>query len=186
MPFVVALAGTPEKVVEQVVGLELGEGAGALAAAIAQYLGHRQLGIVVEDALGHATQEGEGRHVAVQEGLGGLGGIGFHIAAVAVRQVDNEAVGLLLNAADDHHCLAEVALGVTRRVGQRHEHLLGPPAMLSHIILDDSVATVKAVLLPESLVDAFGSVPLLPGDAVILIEDAVDDTGEGIQLGTPR
>ena len=44
---VIALAGTPETVVEQVVGLDLGEGPGALASAVAQYLGHRQLGIVV-------------------------------------------------------------------------------------------------------------------------------------------
>ena len=60
LTFVIALAGTPETVVEQVVGLELGEGTGALAPAVAQYLGHRQLGIVVEDALRHTTQEGEG------------------------------------------------------------------------------------------------------------------------------
>ncbi len=37
--------------VEQVVGLEFGEGTGALAPAVAQYLRHRQLGIVAEDAL---------------------------------------------------------------------------------------------------------------------------------------
>ena len=59
LSFVVALAGTPKTVVEQVVGLELGGGTGALSPAVAQYLGHRQLGIVVEDALRHSAQKGE-------------------------------------------------------------------------------------------------------------------------------
>ena len=60
LSFAVALAGTPEPVAEQIVGLEFGEGTGALAPAVAQYLRHRQLGIVVEDALGHSPQESKG------------------------------------------------------------------------------------------------------------------------------
>ena len=131
LAFVIALAGAPEPVVEQEVGLDLDEGPRALATAVSQYLRHGQLGIVVEDALRHTTQEGEGRDVAVQECLGGLRRIGLQEAAVAVGQVDDEAVGLALHAADDHQGLAEVALGVSRRMGQRHEHLLGLAAMLS-------------------------------------------------------
>ena len=92
------------------VGLELAEGLGALPPAISQDPGHRQPGIVVEDALGHPAQEGEGRDVAVQEGLGGLGGIGLDEAAVAVGQIQDEAVGLSLHSADDYQGLAEVAL----------------------------------------------------------------------------
>ena len=57
LAFVITLAGTPEPVIEQVVGLEPGEGTDALTAAVPQYLGHRQLGIVVEDALWHTAQE---------------------------------------------------------------------------------------------------------------------------------
>ena len=45
-------------------------------------------------------------------------------------QVDDEAVGLALHAADDHQGLAKVALGVARRMGQGDEHLLGPAAMV--------------------------------------------------------
>ena len=65
------LAGTAEPVIEQVVGLEFREGTGALPPSITQDLGHRQLGVVVEDALGHSAQDGEGRYMAVQERLGG-------------------------------------------------------------------------------------------------------------------
>ena len=60
LAFVIALTGAAEPVLEQVVGLEPGEGAGALTPAVAQYLRHRQPGIVVEDALGHSAQKGEG------------------------------------------------------------------------------------------------------------------------------
>ena len=65
LAFVVALAGAAEPVLEPVVGLEIGEGAGALTPAIPQDLRHRQLGIVVEDALGHSAQKGERRYVAI-------------------------------------------------------------------------------------------------------------------------
>ena len=56
---VIALAGTPEPVLEQVVGLQLGEGPGALTPAVPQYLRHRQPGIVAEDAPGNSAQEGK-------------------------------------------------------------------------------------------------------------------------------
>ena len=60
LAFVIALAWPTEPVLEQVAGLELGEGAGALSPAVPQDLRHGQLGIVVEDALGHSAQVGEG------------------------------------------------------------------------------------------------------------------------------
>ena len=163
MPLSLPLPGTPEPVLEQVVGLQLGEGAGALATAVPQYLRYGQPGIVVEDAPGHSAQVGEGGNVPVQEGLGGLRRVGLHEAAVAVGQVDDEAVGLALHAADDHQGLAEVALGVARRMGQRDEHLLGLTAILSYIVLDCGVSTVEPVLVPEPLEDALGRVALLPG-----------------------
>ena len=56
----IGFAGTAEPVLEEVVGLEFGEGPGALPPAVSQYPGHRQPGIVVEDAPGRSTQEGEG------------------------------------------------------------------------------------------------------------------------------
>ena len=67
-------AGAAEPVVEQVVGLQLGEGTGALATAVPQNPGHGQLGVVVQNALGHPAQEGESGDMAVQEPLGGLRG----------------------------------------------------------------------------------------------------------------
>ena len=72
LAFVIALAGAAEPVLEQVVRLQLGEGAGALASAVSQDPGNSQPGIVVEDALGHSAQKGKRRYVPVQEGLGGL------------------------------------------------------------------------------------------------------------------
>ena len=100
-------------------GPKLGESPGAFAASVSQDLRHRQLRIVVEDALGHPAQEGEGRGVPVQEGLDGSGRIGLDEAPVAVGQVDDEAVGLPLHPADDDQGLAEVPLGVARQVEQR-------------------------------------------------------------------
>ena len=108
------------------------------------------------------------RYVPVQESFGGLGRIGLHEAAVAVGQVQDEAVSLSLHPADYHQGLPEVALGVARRVGQRHEHLFCLTAVLPHIVLDDGVSAVETVLVSEPLEDAFGGVALLPGNPVII------------------
>ena len=121
--------------------------------------------------------------MAIQEGLGGLRRVGLDEAAVAVGQVDDETVGLLLHAADDRQGLAEVALGVARRMGQRHEHLPCLTAILSYIVLDRGVSAVELVLVPEALEDALGSVALLPETPEIVLQDPVDDTSEGLQFG---
>ena len=71
----------------------------------------------------------------------------------------------------DHQGLAEIALGVARRMRQGHEYLFGPASMLPHIVLDYGVLAVEPVLLPELLEDALGRVALLPGDFVIVFED---------------
>ena len=121
----------------------------------------------------------------VQEGLGGLRRVGLHEAAVAVGQVQYEAVGLALHAADDHQGLAEVALGVSRRMGQWDEHLLGLTAIFPHVVLDRGVSAVETVLIPEPLEDALGGVALLPGAPEVVLQDPVDDAGKRLQLGAP-
>ena len=127
--------------------------------------------------------EGEGRDMAVQEGLDGLGRIGLDEAAVAVGQVDDETVGLPLHATDDHQSLAEVALRVARRVGQRHEHLLGLTAMLSDVVLDGGVSAVEPVLVPEALEYPLGRVALPLGTREVILQDGVNHPGEGLKLG---
>ena len=87
--------------------------------------------------------------MAVQKGLGGFRGIGLHEAAVAVGQVQHAVVHLALHTPDDRHRLPEITLGVARRMGQRHEHLLSPPPTLPGVILNYDVLTVKTVLVPR-------------------------------------
>ena len=177
------LARSAEPVIEQVVGLELGEGSGAFPPSVPQDPGHRQPGVVVHNALGHPVQEGERRDGAVQKRLGGLRGVGLHEAAVAVEQVQDEAVGLLLHPADDHPGLSEVALGMALQMGQQHKQLpcLAPP--LPDVVLDDGVLARESMFLPQTLVDALGRVALLPGDAQVRRLYPVDDAGERLQLG---
>ena len=121
--------------------------------------------------------------MAVQEGLGGLRGVGLHEAAVAVGQVQDEVVGLLFHPVDDHPGLSEVALSMARGMGQRHEHLLGPAAALPDVVLDDGVLALKPVLVAQPLEDALGGVALLPGNAEVALKDRADDAGVGLQLG---
>ena len=168
-------------------GLQLGKDPGALALAIAQDARHRQRAVVVEDRPRHPAEEGERRIVAVTERLARLPGIRLHEARVAVRQVHREEVDLLFLAPDHRRRLAEVDLGMTRRVRQRHEHLPRPPPALAHVVLDDRVAAREPVLLPQPVEDPLRRVPLLGRASLILLQDPVDDADVGIELGTcPR
>ena len=86
--------------------------------------------------------------MAVHPGLRRRRGIGPHEAGVAVRQIKDKEMGLLLDPADDDGCFTEIRLGLSRRMGQRHKHLLAPPFALPDIILDDRVAAGEAMLRP--------------------------------------
>ena len=121
----------------------------------------------------------------VQECLGGLGRIGLHEAPVAVGQVQDKAVGFPLDTADDHQGLAEVALRVARRMGQRDEHLPGLTATLSYIVLDRGVSAVEPILVPQPLEDALCCVSLLPGTPEVVLQEPVNDAGVGRELGLP-
>ena len=70
---------------------------------------------------------------------------------------------LLLHTTYDSPCLTEVALCVSGWMDQRHEHLTSPATVLSDVVLDYGVPAVEAVLFPQSLVYALGSVALLLG-----------------------
>ena len=73
-------------------------------------------------------------------------------------------MGLLLHPADHHPRLSEVALGMARGMGQRHEHLPGLAMVLPYVVLDYGVLAVESVIVPEPLKDALGRVALLLGD----------------------
>ncbi len=124
--------------------------------------------------------------MAVQEGLGGLAGIGFHEATVAVGQVQHEVVDLALHAGDHRHGLAEVALGVAWAMGQRHEHLPHAPPTLPDVVLDYGVLTIEPVLVPEAFEDALDGVALLSRNAAIRLQDGVNYAGEGLDLRLAR
>ena len=95
-------------------------------------------------------------------------------------QVQDEVVGLPLHPADDYQGLAELALGMARRVGERHEHLTRPAAMLPHVGLDRGVSAAKPVLVSESQENTLGRVALLLGKPQVVFRNPVDDAGVGL------
>ena len=101
-------------------------------------------------------------------------------------QVQDEAVGFLFHPADAHQGLSKVALGMSWRMGQRDEHLLGPAAMLPHVVLDRGVLAAEPMLVPEPLEDPLGCVALLPGTPEVVYQDPVDDAGEGLFLSLSK
>ena len=60
-------------------------------------------------------------------------------------------------AANDPDRFAEVDLRMTRRMGQRHEHLTPAHPRPAHIVLHGRVAAGKPVLIAKPLPDALGA-----------------------------
>ena len=101
--------------------------------------------------------------MSVAQRLCGLCGVRPDEHRVAVGKVQDEEVYLLLHTTYDSPCLTEVALCVSGRMDQRHEHLTSPATVLSDVVLDYGVPAVEAVLVPQTLVYALGGVALLLG-----------------------
>ena len=86
--------------------------------------------------------------MAVQEGLRRLPGIRLDEPDIGMGQDQAEEGNLLALPPQLHHRLAEVDLGMARRVMQRHEGLARrlPPG--PDIVLHDGVAAGEPVLVP--------------------------------------
>ena len=89
------------------------------------------------------------------------------------------------HSANDHPGLPEAALGLAWRMGQGHGHL-PRPAALPYVVLDRGVSAIETVLVPKTLEDALGRVALLPGTSEAVLQDPVDDAGEGLLLSLSK
>ena len=72
---------------------------------------------------------------------------------------------------------------MTKGMGKRHKHLAAAPAMFTDTILDRRVAALEAVLVPQSLKNTLGGMPLPAVLAEIFQQPLVDEAGETVQLG---
>ena len=170
---------------DQVMRQEAAEQDGPLAGAIGQDLRHQAPVIVIDDRLRHCPKEGKGVDVAVHPSLGHSRRIGADVTGVAVRQIQNKEVGLLLDTANLDHRLAEVGLRMARGMRQRHEHFLAPPFSLPDVILDDRVAAGEPALVTKPVEHPLRRVPLLPRHGAIRLKPALDDRDKGIKLRPP-
>ena len=64
-----------------------------------------------------------------------------------------------------------------------YEHLLRTQPAFPYIILHDRVAAHEPVLVPKPLQDPFRRVTLLLRPGLVLLQDPVDRTNVGIELG---
>ena len=124
--------------------------------------------------------------MAVAEGFRRLGGVADHEAGVRVRQVKSEEVDLALHAADDADSFAKVDLGMSRRMLQRHKHLLSPLTPAGDVILHNREAAREAVLVPETLKDPLRRMLLFPRARLVVEENPVDHRDERIKLRLGR
>ncbi len=108
------------------------------------------------------------------EGLGALAGIGRDEIGVRVGKRHHREGGLHLDACDHHRCLAEVELGMSGRVRERDEDLLGVVLGPGHGPSHLRGAPRVAVFVSEPLIDALGRVALLWRCVLVGFQDLVD------------
>ena len=93
--------------------------------------------VVIEDRARNPAEEGEGANMAVQKRLGRLPRIRLHEPDVGMRQDQTEEGDLLAPAPDLDDRLAEVDLGMARRMVQRNEGLARRLPLRPDVVLDD-------------------------------------------------
>ena len=182
LALIVALRRTAELVGEQIMALQLGERPRSLPLCAAEDLRHRDLGVVVKDARGHAAEVCERTHMTIQEGFGRLGWERCHEAVIRVGQVHYQVVRLPLHAGNHDQGFAEVHLRFARCVDQRHEHLPSTQRRRAHVVFDDRVAAAEPVLFPKPVEDPLGRMPLLDRSLPVVFQDGVDDAQPRPQL----
>ena len=142
-PLVVAFAGAPVPVPDEVVREESAEKLCAPARPVTLDPRHKTPIVVVEHRQRHRAEERERVHVSVDPCLGRRRGVRPNVRCVAVRQVEGEEMDFLLDPANERPCFAEISLPMPRRMNQRHVHLPAPAMMLAHVVLHDRVPPVK-------------------------------------------
>ena len=182
LALVVPLSRASEAIAEQIVAQKLGERLRALAPAITADLRNRQLGVVIEDRLRHATEERKRADVTIQECFRRLRRINLHERHVRIGQVHVEDVELAAHAADHADGFAEIHLRMPGRMMQRYELLRPPLSSLAHIVGDNRDATRKPVLVPQTLENPLRRVALLPRCLPIRFQDRVDNRDKRIEL----
>src|SRR5262245_33244333 len=182
LAFFVTLAGPSEAVPEQVMAHQFRERPRPFPFAVAANLRHRDLQIVIEHRRRHSAEEGEGRHVAVQECLRRLGRIGLHEAGIRLRQVHAEEVELATNTTDHANRFAKIHLRMAWRMRQRHERLATSCPRDADVVLHHRVATVEPVFVAQPLEDPLRGVPLLHRTRAIRLQDRVDHREQRAKL----
>ena len=163
-----------EVVIKQVMTLEVAKSTGQLPfLAPANDLRHRNLGVVIRDAPGHASEELEPLHMAFPKGLRAFTLKGHHEVRIAVGQRHHHERHLAQPPIHLHQGLPEIHLRLAGSVDQGHKHL--PPALrqFPHLILYNGVAARKPRLL-QAFPDPFGRMTLLAWQSLILLQELFD------------
>ena len=103
-----------------------------------------------------------------------------------MRQVKSEKVESALDATNDAERFTKVYLSMTRRMHQRHKHLLSPLTPAGNEILHNRQATCEAVFVPKPLEDPLRRMLLLLRARLVVPQYAIDQWNKWIKLWLRR
>jgi hypothetical protein len=186
MSLLVRTTDQAEMILEQKMALQPQELLRHLPLAIADDLSDRDLRVVVADPRGNAAEKLKGSLVSFLERFGALPWKGLHVDRIGVWQRHHEQRHLRQLAIEIDVGKSKVDLGFTRPVAQRQEHLTVLLLPGPHGILDDRLATVVLVFVPQTLENPLRCVALLAVNLPIRLQNLIDDRQKRLQLRRPR
>ena len=162
---------------KQVMALQSQELSCEHATSLLNHFHHGNPGIVVADPLGYGLEELEGSTVTLLKGLGTFTGKDLTEEGIAKRQRHYEHRHLSLLPPIDDRRRAEIGLGFTGAMHQRHEDFRRPPLVAADLFLDNGSAALIP-LFTEPFQNLLGCVPLLLRGLLVGFENLVDQCHE--------
>ncbi len=112
--------------------------------------------------------------VAIDPSLGYRRRISPHIATVAMRKIEYEEMGFLLDTSDHDRRLTEIGLRMAGRMRKRHEDFLTALFPLPDIALDNRIAAGEPALITKPVKHTLGCMALFARYVSVFVQPVVD------------
>jgi len=139
--------------------------------------------VVVQTCRRNALKEGIGGVMTILNGLQRFRLICFNEDGVTKRKSHAEDMSLQLPAIDDNPGFSKVHLAGSLTMLKREEHLPQPYPLLPNVVLHDCVGTSKTILLLQTDQNTLGRMTLFAGCLLVILQNLINDTKKGVQLG---
>jgi len=170
MPFLLRLANTTKMVLKKVTGFQLHKTIGGRAATTTDDLCDIDLGVVKCDQRRNAAEKMKESFQGFLKCFGTFTGKGLDITYITVRKRNGGIGNLLTQAADDGLSVAEIKLGLTGRMGKRHEKRFLFLPQFRKRMTNGPISVRIPMFLPKAFINTLCGVTLLAWQRLVFLK----------------